>query len=145
MEQQTSKGWVKTCPNCRGKVEELSRFCPACSYNWDYPVITIKRPRNTFALLCKYYCLTIMVVLPIALLGALPMFKDSVLLLLLTPFYWVLWPLVMSSPIIFLAGLVGLFKSKELSEKVFSLLAVVICVTAVTAAWLFATAMGKMR
>jgi hypothetical protein len=57
----------------------------------------------------------------------------------------VLGALAVGSPIIFLLGLVGLFKSKELSEKAFCLLAIVICVAAVGVALFFANGVGSMR
>jgi hypothetical protein len=145
MSQHNSKGWVKTCPNCKEKVDELSRICPACSYDWDRPVITIKRQRNTLALLCKFYCLAMLVALPVALLGAVLKFDGSVMLKLLTPFYWVLGTLAVCSPIIFPIGLVGLFKSKEFSEKAFCLFAIAICVGAVVVTLFFANGLGSMR
>lgn len=146
MTRPDSKGWIKTCPNCRGTVEELARTCAHCGYDWVHPVITHPKPRHPLGVLCMIYVLGMALSVPAAILGG--MFKSSEntgVALLVAPFYSVLGTLAVASPLVLVLGLVGLFKSQKSSDKAFCLLAVLIGAAVAVVALFFVNGVGALH
>jgi hypothetical protein len=146
MAKPDSKGWIKTCPNCRGTVEELARTCVHCGYDWDHPVLTNPKPSSPLGLLCLIYVLGMAVSVPAAILGGkFKSSEDAGVAMIVAPFYTVLGILAVASPVVFVLGLVGLFKSEKGSDKAFCLWAVLISAAVAVVGVFFANGIGALH